>query len=246
VNLLVDNLNKQNMRLATPVETIHWRNFVDSEKDHAITVTTSEGAQIFANAVIVTCSLGYLKENYQKMFQPSLPKHLNDAIENLGFDTINKIFLDFGEPWWQTDVKGFQLLWREDTNHCWPEWTKDLTGFDVLPTQRATLIAWVGGQGARIIENLSEKTVAQDCVKLLSHYLSNYDIPPVTKCTRTRWYGNKYVRGGYSHIMKNCEKDNISPKTLAEPVWAITSRNDVKEVRSYRNKNVVIVSNWKF
>jgi len=242
VNLLVDNLNKRNVRLATPVETVYWKNFVDSEKNHAITVMTSEGTRILANAVIVTCSLGYLKENYQKMFQPSLPKRLNDAIENLGFGTINKIFLDFGEPWWQADVKGFQLLWREDANQ-WPEWTKDFTGFDVLPTQPATLIAWVGGRGACIIENLSEKTVAQDCMNLLSHYLSRYDIPPVKKCIRTRWYGNKYVRGGYSHIMKNCEKDNISPRTLAEPVWAITSQNDVKEVRSHRNKNVISVSN---
>ncbi|RLU21371.1 hypothetical protein DMN91_005744 [Ooceraea biroi] len=229
-SLLVDNLNERNVRLATPVETVHWRNFVDSQKNHPVTVTTSEGTRILADAVIVTCSLGYLKENYRKMFQPSLPRHLNDAIENLGFGTINKIFLDFGEPWWQTGVKGFQLLWREDANHrCLPEWTKDLTGFDVLPTQPATLIVWVGGRGACIIESLSEQTVAEDCVNLLSHYLPRYDIPPVKKCVRTKWNGHEYVKGGYSHITKSCEAGNISPRTLAEPVWATTLRNDVKK-----------------
>lgn len=216
------------------METVHWQNsLLDSQEDHPITVTTSEGSRILADAVIVTCSLGYLKENHRRMFQPPLPRHLSDAIEHLGFATINKIFLDFGEPWWQTGAKGFQLLWREDADRRGlPEWTSYLTGFDVLPTQAATLIVWVGGQGACIIESLPEQTIAQDCVKLLSHYLSR-NVPPVKRCMRTKWNGNRYVRGGYSHITKSCEKDNISPKTLAEPVWATMLQNDAKKVRLY-------------
>lgn len=218
------------MRLATPVKAIDWQNFVDSPNDSLITVKTFGKTQILADAVIVTCSLGYLKENHQKMFQPLLPSHLSIAIENLGFGTINKIFLDFDEPWWQKDVNGFQLVWRRDINHqSLPEWTKDLTGFDVLPTHSATLIAWVGGRGAYIIEDLSEEMVAQDCMNLLTHYLRRDDIPPVRKCIRTKWNGNMYVRGGYSHITKSCEEDNISPKTLAEPVWATMFQSDTKK-----------------
>lgn len=165
------------------------------------------------------------------MFQPPLPNRLSVAIENLGFGTINKIFLDFGEPWWQADVKGFQLLWHRDDYRSLPEWTKDITGFDVLPTHPATLIVWVGGRGARIIEDLSEWTIAQDCTNLLMHYLQCHDIPPVRKCVRTKWYGNKYVRGGYSHITKRCEEDDVSPRTLAEPVWITISQNNTKKVR---------------
>lgn len=222
-NLLVQNLNEEKVRLATPVETIRWQ-------DSPIIVTTSKGTQIVTDAVIVTCSLGYLKENYCKMFQPRLPNRLNVAIENLGFETINKIFLDFGDlPWWPTNVKGFQLLWHRDDQRSFPEWTRDITGFDVLPTHPATLIAWVGGRGARIVEDLSECTIAQDCTDLLRHYLRCHDIPPVRKCVRTKWYGNKYVRGGYSHITESCEKDDVSPRILAEPVWMTMFQNDTKK-----------------
>ncbi|XP_011160013.2 uncharacterized protein LOC105196007 isoform X2 [Solenopsis invicta] len=236
-NLLVDNLDEQKIRLATPVETIHWRDYHDSPHDPLITVNIFDGTQILADAVIVTCSLGYLKENYQKMFQPLLPKRLNIAIKDLGFGTINKIFLDFGEPWWQGNVNGFQLLWRRNVDcQSLPEWTKDLTGFDVLPTHPATLIVWVGGRGACIIENLSEEVIAKDCMNLLMHYLQSRNIPPVRKCVRTKWNGNRYVRGGYSHITKSCEEDNVSPRTLAEPVWATILQNDAK-----RKKNLPII-----
>ncbi|XP_077274574.1 uncharacterized protein LOC143904120 isoform X2 [Temnothorax americanus] len=236
-NLLVDNLNERKVRLATPVETIHWRDSVDSPNDSPIIVKTFEGTQILTDAVIVTCSLGYLKENHRKMFQPLLPSRLTVAIEDLGFGTINKIFLDFGEPWWQKDVNGFQLLWRRDADHqSLPEWTKDLTGFDVLPTHPATLIVWVGGRGACIVEDLSEETIAQDCRNLLTRYLRCRNFPPVKKCVRTKWNGNRYVRGGYSHITKSCEEDNVSPRTLAEPVWATMLQNNTK-----RKKNLPVI-----
>lgn len=226
------------MRLATPVETIRWRDSVESWTDSPITVTTFKGTQIIADAVIVTCSLGYLKKNYRKMFQPSLPNRLSVAIEDLGFGTINKIFLDFGDlPWWQTNVKGFQLLWHRYDHRSLPEWTRDITGFDVLPTHPATLVMWIGGRGARIVEDLSECTIAQDCMNLLTHYFRCHDIPPVRKCVRTKWYGNEYVRGGYSHITKNCENDDVSPRTLAEPVWMTMLQNDTKKVRQCTLQN---------
>ena len=227
-NLIVDNLDKRKIRLSTPVEIIHWRNFIDSPNDSPVIVKTFDGTEILADAVIVTCSLGYLKSNHQNMFQPLLPNRLSIAIEDLGFGTINKIFLDFGEPWWQRGVNGFQLLWRRDTDHSsLPEWTKYVTGFDVLPIHAATLIVWVGGRGACIIEELSEETIAEDCMSLLTRYVRYRDIPPIRRCVRTKWNENRYVRGGYSHITKSCEEDDVSPKILTEPVWA-TMHIDMK------------------
>lgn len=231
-NLLFNNLNKQNVRLNTAVESIHWKEVINREEEPAVVITTSDGTQIFSDAIIITCSLGYLKENYKKMFRPPLPSHLSVAIKNLGFGVINKIFLDFGKPWWQADVKGFQLLCSKVSDQSFPEWARDLTGFEILPNYQGILIGWVGGRGACIVENLSEQTIIQDCTYLLKHYLqSHYDIPAVVKCVRTRWGENKYIRGGYSHITKSCEANRITPRTLAEPIWTTISRNNAQKVR---------------
>lgn len=100
------------------------------------------------------------------MFDPSLPIRHIRGIESLGFGLINKVFLDFEEPWWDSDVAGIQFLWRtedEISSQSYREkpaqWTRDFTGFDVMSDHRAVLLGWIGGKGARIVETLSEEQV---------------------------------------------------------------------------------------
>ncbi|KZC05936.1 Peroxisomal N(1)-acetyl-spermine/spermidine oxidase, partial [Dufourea novaeangliae] len=163
-------------------------------------------------------------DNYKTMFVPPLPQFVGQAIENLGFGLINKIFLDFGKAWWKRDTKGFQFLWPENTSgtssngKAQTSWTRDLTGFDVLPDSDGVLLGWVGGCGAYIVETLSEQQIAADCERLLKQYLKIDAIPPVIKCLRTKWYSNPYIRGSYSHIPTRCDDKGITPATLAEPI----------------------------
>ena len=56
------------------------------------------------------------------------------AIEDMGYAAINKIFLDFKKPWWTPDIKGFQLVWSKDSN--------------AVPSHNEVSIKmWVGGGG---------------------------------------------------------------------------------------------------
>ncbi|XP_076295193.1 spermine oxidase-like [Lasioglossum baleicum] len=164
------------------------------------------------------------------MFVPALPQSFSQAIENLGFGLINKVFLDFGEAWWSSDTKGFQFLWPERKPEIMngatePSWIRDLTGFDILPDREGVLLGWVGGHGARIIETLSEQQVAADCENLLKQFLNIDSIPPVKKCFRTKWNSNPYARGSYSYIPTRCDDIGITPGSLAEPIWRKVAGN---------------------
>lgn len=55
----------------------------------------------FTDHVIVTVPLGCLKKHYQSLFVPSLSQSKQNAIQCLGFGTINKIYLQFTEPFWE-------------------------------------------------------------------------------------------------------------------------------------------------
>ncbi|XP_076302846.1 spermine oxidase-like [Lasioglossum baleicum] len=161
------------------------------------------------------------EKNYKAMFIPPLPTPFSQGIECLGFGLINKIFLDFGVPWWKPGTKGFQLLRKEGrfSNKELAIWTRDLTGFDIQPNHEAVLLGWVGGRGAYIVETLSEQQVATDCENLLKHYLKLDKISPIKRCLRTRWNANKYIRGSYSHITTRCDANGITPGCLSEPIW---------------------------
>lgn len=232
--LIADGLSKRNLRLNTSVESIEWQQ--TTSNDPFLVLNLSDNTRILADCVIVTCSLGYLKENYKRTFVPSLPTRYREAIERLGFGLINKIFLDFDVPWWKPGTKGFQFLWKQDRtcNNKLAAWTRDLTGFDVLPNHEGVLLGWISGRGAYIIETLSEQQIATDCENLLKHYLKLDKIPPVQRCFRTQWYSNKYVRGSYSHITTKCDANGITPKNLSKPIWG-------KRVEESGSKDVPII-----
>lgn len=234
---IADGLNEQNLRLNSAVELIEWQKTVNGDDfETPVTLSLSDKTKILSDCVIVTCSLGYLKENYRNMFSPPLPVNLTRGIESLGFGLINKIFLDFGVSWWKPDIKGFQFLWKKSgpgvfCNKTLAAWTRDLTGFDVLPDHEGVLLGWVGGRGAHIVETLTEQQITTDCENLLRYYLKLNNMPSVKKCLRTQWNANKYVRGSYSHIPTTCDFNGVTPATLAEPVWGkIIRKNSDQDV----------------
>lgn len=235
--LIADHLNEKNLCLNTAVELIEWQqNFNQEDHSAPVVLTLSDKTQVLCDSVIVTCSLGYLKEYHKTMFAPILPLSLRLGIESLGFGLINKIFLDFGTPWWEPGTKGFQLVWRKTQSQMFLDeslapWTRDITGFDVLSGHEGVLLGWVGGQGAYIIETLSKQQVSVDCTNVLKCHLKLDNIPPVKRCLRTQWHSNKYVRGSYSHISTKCDGNGVTPATLATPVWSSrTQGNCTKDV----------------
>lgn len=54
-----------------------------------------EISTMFCEHLIWTSSLGYLKKNFRSIFadEPNLIKQKEKSIENLGFDTVNKVWI---------------------------------------------------------------------------------------------------------------------------------------------------------
>ena len=89
---------------------------IDLRLRNKIRVKTSK--QIYeADYVISTVSLGYMKSNYDKLFNPKLnllaPQKVN-AINRLGFGTVDKLFFVFDEPIFTDGEQGFQIFWQND------------------------------------------------------------------------------------------------------------------------------------
>ncbi|KAI4485608.1 hypothetical protein M0802_012670 [Mischocyttarus mexicanus] len=219
-----NNIPSKNILLNTPVQIINWKSMTKKQSERPITLILDNKKAITAKCVIITCSLGYLKDNLETMFVPCLPESHFLSIMNMGFGVVNKIYLNFGKPWWKPETKGFQFVWEKNKQDVFgkdtiPIWAKDLTGFDVVKNHCGVLLGWIGGQSASIIEKVSEEEVAVGCRNLLKHFLKDYDIPPVKECIRTTWSSNKYIRGGYSNLTPACEESNITPATLGKPIF---------------------------
>lgn len=90
------------------VKTITW----DGDE---VTIECSDGSIYEADHVIVTVSLGVLKDSYQTLFNPELPENKKNAIEELGIGAVAKLFFHFPTRWWsQNDFKSIGFFWTKD------------------------------------------------------------------------------------------------------------------------------------
>lgn len=74
-----------------------------------------------------------MKESFETMFSPPLPDVKVNAIQGLSIGTVDKIFLEFEQPFWDDGWSGISLLWAaqdsrniKDTSNAWLE---DIFGF---------------------------------------------------------------------------------------------------------------------
>jgi spermine oxidase len=87
---------------------------IDWNTNSKSAVKCSDGSIVHADHVVVTTSLGVLKQSHEQLFTPKLPKENKCAIDEISFGAVGKIFLEFDEKFWEDDWVGFSLLWSDE------------------------------------------------------------------------------------------------------------------------------------
>lgn len=177
VEALVEKLPKNVLITNCPVTNIDW-----SMKDTSVKLTCQNSNEIRADAVIVTSSLGVLKNRAAKLFTPVLPTQMTKVINAMGFAGICKIFLLFEHCWWD-DAEGIQLIWNYD-NAYGDDWTRYLSGFDPVLDQPHMLLGWIGGRGAEMVERVPEEEIGEKCAEVLRKFTGNKKITRPIKVVR--------------------------------------------------------------
>jgi len=146
---------------------------------------------LLADKVIVALPLGMLKSN-NVVFEPALPDEKLTAIDSLGIGTMNKVFLRFGENFWNKDGYFFQYL-KQDSS-------KIIEFFSPTPTGTSNVIVAVfAGQQARTIEKMEDSNLLKLVMDDLREMFGN-DIPQPLEMQKTTWHTNKYSLGSYPHL----------------------------------------------
>ncbi|KAK3094799.1 hypothetical protein FSP39_006369 [Pinctada imbricata] len=190
LDTILQNVPRDKILLNTPVKTIHW--------NHSSSTCRTEcesGMSLICDQVILTSSIGYLKKNHLTLFNPNLPPSKLQTIENTGYGSVLKIFLEWEMPFWSEGFTGIQFVWdcdidnvenskiREVDSH----WSRGITGFEKLPGSGSILLGWVGGRPAEIAESLSDEDIIDTCHKLISKFAKHLNVPRPKKVTRVLW-----------------------------------------------------------
>lgn len=201
-DLIVDALAQGlDVRLRHEVTMIEYRH-------DGVTATTTAGT-LRAGQVVVTLPLGVLKAR-TVAFVPELPEEKQESIELLGFGLLDKVWLRFDEPFWDSDVNLLGYAASADRRGEWAEWVSLLptTGQPVLGALNAGTVA------TRLEPRTDEEVVASAMGVLRVIY--GADIPDPEAAVVTRWLTDPYARGAHSFIPPGAMP--LDYDLLSEPV----------------------------
>ncbi|XP_037045061.1 protein anon-37Cs-like [Bradysia coprophila] len=198
------------------VENIDWDGDV-------INLHCTDDTTYSADYVIFTGSLGVLKHRHDTLFTPELPDRKISAIEHSEYGSLEKIFLEFSAPFWDTseNFAQFSILWtQEDVMELLgtpQEWLINIAYFrrvDAFPNLLGTFFI-----GARIpdFDSFNETRIITDCQWLLSR-ITRQTVPQPINVLRSDWITQRNFRGSYSVFTMNSAHHGASPSVLAEPV----------------------------
>ncbi|XP_037793457.1 uncharacterized protein LOC119588909 [Penaeus monodon] len=112
----IDGLPESTMSLSSPVCRIFW-DIVDGNSENKVLVVTQAGASYLADHVILTPSIGHLKERHASLFTPALPDSYQAAMAATELGLCNKVQMGWESAWWRDQQNlnlNLQVIFTQD------------------------------------------------------------------------------------------------------------------------------------
>lgn len=156
---------------------------------------SSNNEAFFADYVVCSVPLGVLKNNKIK-FKPQLPVKFQNRIKRIGFGSVTKIALQFGETFWDTEVQYFGIA-TEPTGR-WNLWMNYKTF-----SNENILMGISCGDYAFTADKMSDTQMEKDALSVLKSVWGKKVTDPLRVIT-TKWSQDDSTFGAYSYPAKSC------------------------------------------
>ena len=116
------------VQLGARVAQIENLESVNGDPKVGVTVQQSGHEKVFDfDEVIVAIPLGFLKRN-MVTFSPALPSDIRYAVENASISTLEKVYVTFPGPFWDTMPSGIRIV-ADGSHTCSPDAEEYFPGF---------------------------------------------------------------------------------------------------------------------
>lgn len=160
------------------------------EYDTKVKILTNKG-EFTSDYALITVPLGVLKKK-KIQFIPDLPEKKKNAIQNLGFGLVNKIFLKFPKKFWSQDFSKIALV---------PNSESQSFEFESLnPAKNTPIITQlVAGDRAVHTEKENKKDITKDAVDALKKIYGSKISSPL-EVQFSKWNSDPFSFGTHSYL----------------------------------------------
>ncbi|XP_066943578.1 spermine oxidase-like [Macrobrachium rosenbergii] len=201
VNFLKANISADLVRLSTPVCRITWDEG-GFGRDQVLVSTRGfdQSTTYLADHVIVTASVGHLKERHAHLFRPALPPQFLKDLSGIELGVVDKVQMGWAAPWWGMRPLWIMILWTEFNLPLDMEWMYGVVQVMSVHQLESVVQVFVTGRHATAMENLPEEIVREHLRSLLSN-VTKREVPKPTFFRRTQWGLNPWTQGAYSSFV---------------------------------------------
>ncbi len=124
------------------------------------------------------------------------------AIESIGFGKVEKVFVEFDQPFWEPGFGGVKLAWTAEdlAEKLLPrDWYKVICSFEEVYRQPNILAAWVSGREVEAMLSLSDEEILETCTRLLRTFTANPKMVAPVRIIRSKWLNDPLFCGSYSY-----------------------------------------------
>ncbi|KAI1826525.1 FAD/NAD(P)-binding domain-containing protein [Xylaria intraflava] len=209
----------------------------DDETCGPLQVYTESGQVLEFDEVVFTAPLGWLKQ-HPDVFSPPPPARLAQAIRNIGYGCLEKVYITFPRAFWrssrpQNDTQGFvQLLapnYALDSNpNRWNQEIVELASFTPEHSHPTLLFYMYGDQSKFITSEVAKLPSKEKKDAFLYDWFRPYysrlpqydenspDCQPAG-CYATNWLGDDLAgNGSYSNFQIGLEEGDKDMETMRE------------------------------
>ncbi|KAJ8528000.1 hypothetical protein K7X08_015451 [Anisodus acutangulus] len=236
------------IQLGRKVAKIEWQsddcclNLESGDGTKPVKLHFSDGSVMYADHVIVTVSLGVLKQGIREdsgLFSPPLPKFKTEAISRLGFGVVDKLFLqlspnhDENVGYDEMDFPFMQMVFHPSgailSHPKIPLWIRKTTLINPIYPKSSVLVSWFAGEEAIEMESLDDEEIINGVSTTMSQFLANSkhfknsNSIKFSKILKCKWGTDPLFLGSYSYVAVGSSGDDFD--ALAEPLPKENSKN---------------------
>jgi len=171
-------------QLPIQLNTIITNIDIPTNENELICLTTQDNRQYFSKYILITIPLGCLKAR-SIQFNPSLPDWKQNAIDQMGFGLLNKVYIQFPITFWDEQYESIFIA-------------SNRFRFFLCHPEDHILILFLTGRLASKIEQQTDEQIISDIVQFLRAIYPQ--MPEPIKWLVTRWGQDPFARGSYSNF----------------------------------------------
>lgn len=215
------------IQLGRKVSKIEWQ-LETSDGNKPVKLHFSDGSVMYADHVIVTVSLGVLKQGIREdssLFSPPLPKFKTEAISRLGFGVVDKVFLQLTPTHHDgMNFPNMMMVFHQSNaklkNPKIPLWIRRTTLTHPVYPESRVVVSWFAGEEALKVETLDDDEIIEGVSITMSEFLSNTkhykNSIKFSKVLKCKWGTDPLFLGSYTHIAVGSSGDDLD--AMAEPL----------------------------